>query len=193
MIFLIFEFQPCISLSFDNWQNKSQEKKNISHLKRDIFCRFMFYHSKENHFRLDERLRKWPFSAKISLQLQGLIMWCFLVLGHCDKIHLRVEGVFCPVSISVPMHNCLKQFLKDYFYECSNSARDISALSFCLPRFFDPCTFWLLGLSSIWNFDVGTFWNLGCFGAGTLFHWDISALGYFSTMDVRAWGNYGLL
>ena len=29
MIFLIFEFQPCISLSFDNWQNKSQEKKHF--------------------------------------------------------------------------------------------------------------------------------------------------------------------
>ena len=91
------------------------KKKNTSHFKKEIFCHFKFYHSRKNNFRLDERLRKWPFSAKISLQLQGLIMWCFLVLGHCDKIHLRVEGVFCPVSISVPVHNCLKQFLKDHF------------------------------------------------------------------------------
>ena len=117
MIFLIFEFQPCISLSFDNWQNKStsQEKEHFPFEKRILFAISSFTIVEKNHFRLDERLRKWPFSAKISLQLQGLIMWCFLVLGHCDKIHLRVEGVFCPVSISVPVHNCLKQFLEYCF------------------------------------------------------------------------------
>ena len=97
-------------------------------------------------------------------------MWCFLVLGHCDKIHLRVEGVFCPVSISVPVNNWFKLFLKKIISECNNSARDISALTFCLPRYFDNCTFWLLGLSGTWNFGAGTFWNLGCFGVGTLWH-----------------------
>ena len=99
-----------------DWHKKIHNtRQNICIFANGYFCQFKFYYSRKNHFRLDKRLRKWPFSAKISLQLQGLIMWCFLVLGHCDKIHLRVEGVFCPVSISVPVHNCLKQFLKDHF------------------------------------------------------------------------------
>lgn len=119
IFFLTFELLHCISLSFDNWQNKStsQEKEHFPFEKRILFAISSFTIVEKNHFRLDERLRKWPFSAKISLQLQGLIMWCFLVLGHCDKIHLRVEGVFCPVSISVrvPVHTWFKKIIKDYF------------------------------------------------------------------------------